>query len=371
MFDNKAFTLINRDKELEELIIRDMEENAGIFMPHSHWDNVNRKFCKSENQSLTFLLDDFIGSEGLKPISQQQKLLYEHFFSKIDNLDLSKYLNSNSISTDYGSIMDINLINIFNKHNQSKVLRVCEVGGGYGRLAKVITNYYKKSVKYVLVDSVAVSIMFSYQFLKNQCPEAKIGFYYNNDDFDLDKYDIYIVPSWHFEKMNKYQYDIAINIESMQEMNYEEIERFMNIFNDCVKENGIIYLSNSKEYVFKGNWPYPENWECLFRHNTPRSWTKNHPTEVFKRSTGVFKEKEVLFEFYTNIEELYKIGFDGNATQFLSRNELEKNIEESYANILGLTNKVKELEDELNGLYSSKSYRFLLSIKKLMLIFRK
>ncbi|MBF4253687.1 putative sugar O-methyltransferase, partial [Vibrio anguillarum] len=237
-------------------------------------------------------------------------------------------------------------INIFSKNSRDKTFNICEVGGGYGRLARVFSNFYKGSVKYVLVDSVPVSIMFSYQYLVDQCPEAKIGFYYNGDEFDLDKYDIYIVPSWHFEKMNNVKYDIAINIESMQEMNFEEIKRFMNIFDRCVKDNGIIYLSNSKEYVYKGEWPYPDNWECQFRQNTPRSWTKKHPTEIFKKSDGSFSDKESLFEFYSNVEELYEMGFDGNSTQYLSKNSLEESLKKAYENNSYLTGKVSHLTEE-------------------------
>ncbi|MFY2509943.1 putative sugar O-methyltransferase [Vibrio pectenicida] len=357
MFNNKIFQTIKRDSELEEKITQDMKENAGVFFPHSHWDNVNSSFINSKDDSLTSLLDDFIGSEGLKPIDKQQRTLYEKYFEAVDNLNLRFHLDDGAIATDYGSVMDINLINTFSKNYRDGTFKVCEVGGGYGRLARVFSNFYKDAVKYVLVDSVPVSIMFSYLYLSDQCPDAKIGFYYNGDDFDLDKYDIYIIPSWHFERLNNEKYDIAVNIESMQEMNFDEIQRFMSIFDRCVKDDGTIYLSNSKEYVHKGNWPYPDGWDCQFRQNTPRSWTKKHPTEVFKKTDGSFSEKESLFEFYSNLEELYEMGFDGNSTQFLSRRSLEELLQKSYADNAYLSDEKEKADDIIKDFKASKLYK--------------
>ena len=375
MFDSKIFKNIERNRELEAVIFADMEKNAGVFKPHIHWRSVDDKFRSSTEQSLSSMLDDYIGSEGLKQINYHQKKLYDELFKYLDNLELSKYLNSDSISADYGSVMDINLINVFIPSEEKQNLKICEVGGGYGRLAKIFTDYYKKSVKYVLVDSVPVSVMFSYQYLTSVCdPDIKIGFYYNGDEFDLDKYDIYIVPSWHFERINKNEYDVAINIESMQEMNYDEIKRFLTIFNNCIKTDGIIYLSNSKEYVYKGVWPYPDNWDCLFRNNTPRSWTRKHPAEIFRKSSGSFRNKEKLFDFYSDIEKLFEMTFDGNSTQYPSRKELEDKfleLENNSNNLYKLIEEkeklIEEKEKECNTIYQSKSWKIVETIRNIKL----
>jgi hypothetical protein len=60
--------------------------------------------------------------------------------------------------------------------------------------------------------------------------------------------------------------------------------------------NGLIYMSNARDYVFKGQWNIPSHWEPLFLGNTPRSWTANHPTQVFRKGSGDFSQEQRMLE---------------------------------------------------------------------------
>lgn len=140
-----------------------------------------------------------------------------------------------------------------------------------------------KGLKYVLVDAVPGSILYSYEYLKKTLADKKIGFYYLDDEFDLDFYDVYIIPAWHFEKMNSYTYDCCVNISSMQEMGQEHVDYYLNLFDHISKERGIVFLENSHDYVFKGEWNYKDNWERIFMFNTPASWSNYFPVEIFRK----------------------------------------------------------------------------------------
>lgn len=139
-------------------------------------------------------------------------------------------------------------------------------------------------VKYVLLDAVPGSLIYSYNYLMRQLGDKRVGFYYNNDEFDLNKFDIYIMPSWHFKEINKYLYDVSINVSSMQEMGQQHVDFYFSLFNDVTRINGLIYLTNSHDYVFKGKWNYDEMWRRNFISNTISSWTRFYPTEVFVKT---------------------------------------------------------------------------------------
>lgn len=360
--DKDKFQTLNEDRSLFQKIIEDMAKNAGDLSPIIHWHLVEKTQEELDNRtekvnaeiysryekdsylnnfsSSNNFLSSWIGCVGMNAIDEDTFAHYDEFLNEIDHLNLYTDLRKDSNSmydwkiTDLGSVIDLNLISAFYEGDKPKT-HVLEVGGGYGRLCEAILNIYQGQIKYVMVDSVPGSIMFSYLYLKDSFPDLKIGFYYNNDDFDMEKYDLYIVPSWHFEKLNNIKYDICVNVESLQEMGQHHVDYYLNLFNDVTNDNGLIYISNAHDYVFKGKWNYPQNWERLFCFNTPRSWTKDHPTELFKKNSYSSALKNRI------IKSSYDYSVKGHTK------ELKKRIkEEIYEE---LNEKVKnEIREELN-----------------------
>ena len=294
------------NKVIFDFIAEDMIKNGGNLKPSAHWDwnlcgwakeidkNINyysSELYEKRYSNLQMMLDPFIGVTSMLKVSEDSIKKYEQYLRKIDNLNMlpEKVLTFSSkngwIETDLGSVMDCNLI--FN-HSQSLVDKekrtsIIEIGGGYGRLAEVFLGGREawNSVHYLLVDAVPASLMYSYLYLKSQHPNLSIGAYFNGDEYSLD-YDCYIMPSWHLDKIVSKTFDISINVESMQEMVQEQVDYYINQFDRVTKPGGLVYLSNSKVYVFKGKWNIPKYWKKLFDENTPRSWTANHPTQIYR-----------------------------------------------------------------------------------------
>lgn len=186
------------------------------------------------------------------------------------------------LETDLGTIMDCNLIFKFSKIDKEKRISIIEIGGGYGRLAEAfLRGGIFNSIHYLLVDVTPGSLMYSYLYLKSQHPNLSIGAYFNGDKYSSN-FDCYIMPSWHLDKIVPKTFDISINVESMQEMEQEQVDYYINQFDRVTKPGGLVYLSNSKVYVFKGKWNIPKYWKKLFDENTPRSWTANHPTQIYR-----------------------------------------------------------------------------------------
>lgn len=294
------------DKSIFYTIVEDMQKNGGRMAPSDHW---NWNLGKAENNSaigytdqlfderyshIQLMLNPWIGSSGMLPISADVVERYSHFLRQIDHLNLLPeniliYGSENDWrETDLGSIMDLNLIAAFHSElclaEKSRV-SICEVGGGYGRLAEAFQVAFPGKIHHLLIDAVPGSLMYSCAYLQKQFPELSIGSYYNGDSYS-PAYDIFILPSWMTHELIDNQFDICINVESFQEMEQHHVDYYLELFNTSTRDGGLIYISNARDYVFKGVWNMPTNWAPVFLSNTPRSWTADHPTQIFRKNCG-------------------------------------------------------------------------------------
>jgi putative sugar O-methyltransferase len=197
---------------------------------------------------------------------------------------------------DLGSIMDLNFLYAHAFDPGREVTRILEIGGGYGRLAEAAFNVFGRSIRYVLMDSVPVSLYYAKEYMERACPEICVGSYYDGDPFDLNKFDCYIIPSWHFEKLNRETYDICVNIESFQEMLQEHVDTYLNLFDRVARMGATMYISNAHDYIFKGTWNYPLHWLKVICANTPRSWSPDHPTEIFVKGDRDVSARNVMVD---------------------------------------------------------------------------
>jgi hypothetical protein len=124
-------------------------------------------------------------------------------------------------------------------------------------------------------------------YLRQACASARIGSYYDGDAFDLDRFDCYVIPAWHFTALNAYRYDALVSINSLQEMAQHHVDWYLSLMDGAAADGAICYFNNAHDYLFKGAWRYPPHWRKLLCASSPRSWSANHPTEVFTVDRGV------------------------------------------------------------------------------------
>lgn len=166
--------------------------------------------------------------------------------------------------------------------------------------------------------SLCVHSYYSRKYLSQACPDARMRSFYDDgsDDFDLENLDIAIIPSWHFERLNRSSYDICVNIESMQEMNQSHVDYYLSLFQSVAADGATIYLSNAHDYYFRGSFSYPKNWQKLFSSNTPRSWTSDHPTEMFRKTNREYSlQNSVHDSIYS-----YALWVQNDPEDFINRN---------------------------------------------------
>lgn len=362
---------IKGSRELFDRIVADQERFAGKLRPARNWDlpiggHEGQRYFDSQNRegafeleantddvyerfsSLGRMMDPFVGCTGLRNITTHAVEGYYAYLKGIDHLSiLPNYFDEDGtpkdqakdlLVTDLGSILDVSTITSFLDPTIER-LHILEVGGGYGRLAEVFLNMYERgSVKYVLVDAVPASLMYSYLWLSDRFHDLHIGFHYRDDPFDMDRFDCYITPSWHFDvPTNRGNFDCCVNIQSMQEMSQYHVDYYLSMFDEVIKDgSGVIYISNERDYVFQGQWNYPATWRCLMKTRTPRSWTRDSPTEVFIKGSRSFERENRL------VESVYSLQLRQYDEQ-LERRDL----------ISGLQDTLRHQQEEVASLHST------------------
>lgn len=303
---------VTGDRTHFELIVQDMLNNGGDMVPSDHWNwnlgktandlnGYSSELFDEKYSHLNKMLDPWVGITGMQVLGEKAVEKYERFLRPIDHMQLlpSDILTHGKLNrwreTDLGSILDLSLITIFLADRSREKLAICEVGGGYGRLAEIFLETHHKRVHYVMIDAVPGSLMYAYFYLKSQFPELKIGSFYAGDDYD-SSYDCYILPPWRTSVLQDAFFDISLNIESMQEMQQHHVDFYLQLFDRLTVLGGEVYLSNARDYVFKGAWNIPSYWETLYLNNTPRSWSADHPTHILRKTENDYSLERCAHE---------------------------------------------------------------------------
>jgi hypothetical protein len=177
-------------------------------------------------------------------------------------------------------------------------LTIIEIGGGFGRLIEFLIAVTGRRFRYINIDAVPVSLMYCHEYLTARFPGRSVRIF-DPAQGEADEADFLIVPAWDLPAFRAPAADLAINIESMQEMSQSLVDFYIGFLDRTVADGGMIFLNNSREHEFIGDWEFPDTWRRLFQARTARSWTNDHPTEIFlKTSTSQKGINRVRAETY-------------------------------------------------------------------------
>jgi putative sugar O-methyltransferase len=269
-------------------------DNGGHLAPSAQW-----QLPEEAKVSLLALLDALLGPVGKRQVDADAVACYRSMLREIDHLGLCEpnlLLQASKLrwtKSDLGTVMDLNLTT--SCLGSLERLAVCEVGGGYGRVAEGFLRLWPANIHYVLVDAVPATLMYAYEYLRATFPNRRIGSYYAGDAYSPE-FDCYILPAWRTDELPDGAFDLAVNIESMQEMDGRQVSHFLGLFDRVTRPSACIYISNARDYVYKGDWHFPATWEVLYQHNTPRSWSRNHPTIVMRKGEDDYSTERAACE---------------------------------------------------------------------------
>jgi hypothetical protein len=106
--------------------------------------------------------------------------------------------------------------------------RVIEIGGGYGGLALHLSQILK-GCQYIVVD-LPETLVFSASYLALHAPTKRLYLYDPADRLDAATFaglDFVLLPDYRLDALTGFEFDLAINIASMQEMRVDQIERYL------------------------------------------------------------------------------------------------------------------------------------------------
>ena len=413
---------IDADESLYWLIANDMLENAGDLAPRLVWQKIydsadystynadsdrykemelssremqeSAKAVLEKYPNLEDLLGAWVGPRAARTTLDEDLLKkYRSYLSSFDNCRFFDTLYNHDgykMMSGFLTVEEISILNIELSHlNHASFL---EIGGGYGRLAEALMNVYDDQIHYIMADSVPISLMYCYLYLKKNLPSKKIGIYYL-DKINPELYDVFIIPTWRLEEVcGNRKFDVLINIQSFQEMTQFHVDYYMNFFDKHSKQNSIIYLNNNKKYIFLGDWNYPKEWKLHFRHNSPWAWSDDCPVEVFSKGNIDYSRKNLLVnslylkdientalikENELKLESLYKAQSQNETQINLTQGELQKTqgeLQKTQHELYISTEKNTQYELTISQLMSSISWKItrpLRWVRRMMNYFKK
>ena len=243
-YNNKKNNLFNKK------FIKDFRKNKLFLNLDDKAPNINK---------LIFFFNQLIKKTGKKFI--EQNLDINNVGNNQHNFKYKKYF------VDFNLLHAINfLFEIITNTNIKNNMLICEIGGGYGHLAKLIINNFHSKI--LLIDLPEANYLSSYYLMEN-FKELRFLLYSNIKSNYLDTeiindYDVIIRPPW--VKINNIQFDLFINIRSMMEMDLEIIQEYFNIIQKNLRTGGHFvninrYLKNTVGYDVKlSEYPYDNNW---------------------------------------------------------------------------------------------------------------
>jgi hypothetical protein len=121
--------------------------------------------------------------------------------------------------------------------------RVIEIGGGYGGLALHLSRIFQTS-RYFLVD-LPETLVFSASYLILQAPAKRLYLYDPGDPLDAENltgFDFVLLPDYRLDALTGFEFDLAINVASMQEMRVDQVERYLDFIRRTCR--GVFYSCN-------------------------------------------------------------------------------------------------------------------------------
>ncbi len=259
----------------------------------------------------TEMLPLWVGKTALKVVTKQRIEEYSSFLSTqcgIKNFhDLVKHVeNSSNIRANEAILSNLFIMEIVN-YTASKIgcyknnINVLEIGGGCGLLTEYMLKYSKYQYSVTLVDAIPESLAYSAAYLQYCLPTTKIITIEENEFKGNDNKKVRIIPSWKFNKFNNDQFDIILNISSMQEMPNETVNAYMKLIQKRLKNNGSFIFVNSRNYKWQREYSFPPQFMYIFKQHSPRSRTIDHPIDILlKTKKDITKQSLKIEKDYQN-----------------------------------------------------------------------
>jgi putative sugar O-methyltransferase len=261
--------------------IRSVELVSGEF---GEWEDIFNSEMSKGTRDFSQVLDDLIGVRGMDRPTAQEILSHLHFLSgqnnpyfSVRNIIEDFQRDDNLKLTDLGSVCDVAIL-LPSLRRVSKEFRVLEIGGGYGRLAEALFRNSGAKLRVDMVDVIPSSLALASSYLAQSGLSVSLV-----SDKESAVSDVSLRLPSGVETIPDGAVDLAINIESFQEMTQEWVDYWIQVINRKTKVGSIFYHSNAFKYKNFFKLSLEPKWSLVKTVDHPRNWTKDHRTEVWLR----------------------------------------------------------------------------------------
>jgi len=306
------------DQAMLAHVAEDLREHARGQAPNDHWTTAGQA-----DESMYSMLPHWVGSVGELPVSDPEAIsrisgdstLLERtvrFALGLDSFGIvpaedtvQALADRHYRMMDLHSLTELLILAPYLAELDTSRIRVIEIGGGFGRLAEAMQLAYPGSVQHVLIDAVPSSLMYCFSYLRQRFPSLRVDYLEHGQTWqDVESSDLVIVPAWRSELLPEGSFDLGVNIASFQEMDLGTVDHYYRLLDTRVAQGGLVALHNSRDYVFKGPWNTPRNWDQLLKRRTPRSWTRDFPFELFRVRSDDRSASQHLHDYFWRTQDL-------------------------------------------------------------------
>ena len=296
---------------------------------HLHWRMLFKQFDQyllnednfknCRRNSITAGMNNCVSKDGKKldedVIQKKHQNALKGFYNVKDHIDpeMLDFINDNNVGNPINFDLDGRSISRFIIdfvyfadsikriiNDRSKPLKIIEIGGGYGGLARVLKQVYPNA-KMVLFDLPETNTISTY-YLSHSFPNAKMMIMANYEKKKLFEADFTVLPGWLMTEITDSSVDLVINTRSMMEMEKIIVDQYVEQIQRVTKPGGYFYCINRHKKM-KSGWqrpflfhemPFDKKWEVVFLRT---KWDQRRIGELMIQR----EEKECLD---VNIQEM-------------------------------------------------------------------
>jgi putative sugar O-methyltransferase len=127
---------------------------------------------------------------------------------------------------------------------------ILEIGGGNGNLLSIL---HKSTNNSTLIDvDLPETLSHAMLYIHDLFPKARILMPHEINSYSLDNYDFIFLTPEQIHVIEDRSIDLAINIDSFQEMTHKQIEEYFQLIQRTVKNDSYFYTHNRVEKIPSG-----------------------------------------------------------------------------------------------------------------------
>jgi hypothetical protein len=353
------------DMSLISQLEAEMQAADAIFQPSNAWEIDTEADAPEDSGDIEHMMPMWVGRSALKVASAEDLETFEAFYLSVGpEAGFRRILNSPNPGDirkfELGTLHDLILLDKFTNLSETTPEDrpvYLEIGIGFGRLPEGVMHLSNFNARCILVDIVPASLAWTHAYLSKKYPDLNVAILDIHADISqFDSVDVLIVPAWKLESISdKVSADILVTIAALQEMKDDQVEFYKQIIEELTKPGSALFFCVSRDFVYPRAYVFPPHWRREFLRSTPRSFSPDFPSEIFRRTDEDNSAHNKVFEDEYSVEVMarYRNDFRGLSVNFM------KTRAQSKSRIIAMKQRMDKLasdKSKIKGILEDRMY---------------